>query len=94
LTKEQALIAISRLSDADFILLGGDVLNGPDENYSHTYDNWYFEPSNPPSSDDVTSSALKAIGYVTDYPRNDAYFVLVPAARLGRIPLASSSAIG
>lgn len=77
LTKEQALIAIGCLRDANFILLGEDVLNGPDKNYSHTYDNWFFQPSTPQFSGDVTSSALKAIAYVADYPRDDARFVLV-----------------
>ncbi len=44
LTKEQALAAIGRLRDANFILLGGDVLNGPEKNFSDAYDNWNFEP--------------------------------------------------
>ena len=78
LKREQALTAISCLRDANCIILGGDVLNGPDKNYSHTYDNWFFQPSNPPVPGDVPSSALKAIAYIRDYPLDDAYFVLVP----------------
>jgi hypothetical protein len=78
LKREQALTAISCLRDAYCIVLGGDVLNGPDKNYSHTYDNWFFQPSNPPVPGDVPSSALKAIAYVRDYPLDEAYFVLVP----------------
>ncbi|XUY30442.1 hypothetical protein RMR21_025845 (plasmid) [Agrobacterium sp. rho-8.1] len=78
LTKEQALVAIGKLRDAKCILLGGDVLNGPGKNFSHTYDNWYFELSSPPSPDDLSLSALKASSYISDYPVEDAYFVLVP----------------
>ncbi|NZD61457.1 hypothetical protein HX900_10050 [Rhizobium sp. WYCCWR 11290] len=80
LTKEKALAAIGRLRDANFILLGGDVLSGPEKNFSHTYDNWHFEPSTPPVADDPSSSARKALSYVRDYPVEDAYFVLVPSS--------------
>jgi hypothetical protein len=80
LTKEQALAAIDRLRDANFILLGGDVLNEPEKNFSHAYDNWHFERSIPPLPSDPSSSALKASYYVRDYPVENAYFVLVPHA--------------
>lgn len=80
LTKEQALGAIGLLRDAKYIILGGDVLNGPEKNFSHTYHNWYFEPSSPLASDDLSSSAFKASSYIGDYPAEDAYFVLVPRA--------------
>lgn len=82
LTREQAVAAITDLREANFIVLGGDVLNGPDKNYRHTYDSWYFQPSISLSPDDVTSSAMKAIDYVTDYPRDDVYFVVVPTKSL------------
>ncbi|CAN7236536.1 hypothetical protein [Neorhizobium sp. LjRoot104] len=78
LTKEQALTAIGLLRDAKYILLGGDVLYGPEKNFSHAYANWYFEPSSPPAPGDLSSSALKASSYVDGYPIEDAYFVLVP----------------
>lgn len=78
LTKEQALAAIGLLRDANYILLGGDVLNGPEKNFSHAYADWYFEPSSPPVPDDLSSSALRALSYVEDYPVEDVYFVLVP----------------
>ncbi len=80
LTKEQALDAIGLLCDAKYIVLGGDVLNGPDKNFSHTYDNWYFEPSSPSAPNDLSSSALKASSYIGDYPVKDAYFALVPSS--------------
>jgi hypothetical protein len=78
LTKEQALAAVGRLRDAKCILLGGDVLSGPGKNFSPTYDNWYFEPSSPPTAEDPSSSAYKASSYIKSYPVEDAYFVLVP----------------
>lgn len=80
LTKEQALAAIGRLRDANYILLGGDVLSGPDENFSHAQDNWHFEPSIPKVADDPSSSARGALSYVRNYPAEDAYFVLVPSS--------------
>ncbi len=43
LTKTQALVVIDELRNANFIVLGGDVLEGPDKKYRHTYDNWYFD---------------------------------------------------
>lgn len=73
---------IGDLRDANFIVLGGDVLEGPDKEYRHTYDNWYFDLSVPPSSEDVASSASTAIDYVTAYPRDDVYFILVPTKAL------------
>jgi hypothetical protein len=78
LTKEQALVAIGQLRHATYILLGGDVINGPRDNFSPTYDNWYFEPSSPPHPDDLSSSAFEASSYISDYPKEDAYFLLVP----------------
>lgn len=78
LTREQALNAINQLRDADVLVLGGDVLTGSHESYSHTYDNWYFEPSVVIDSNVVAASALKASTYVMKYPRDDVYFVLVP----------------
>lgn len=78
LTKEQALAAIDRLCDANYILLGGDVLNGPEKNFSHACDNWYFQQSCPPDAGDLSSSSFKASSYVKNYPAEDAYFVLVP----------------
>lgn len=78
LTKEQALNAICLLCNAKYIVLGGDVLNGPDKDFTHTYDNWYFEPSSPSVPNDVSSSAFKASSYIGDYPVENAYFVLVP----------------
>jgi hypothetical protein len=36
LTKTQALDVIGDLRDANFIVLGGDVLEGPDKKYRHT----------------------------------------------------------
>lgn len=78
LNKEQALTAIDCLREAGITVLGGDVLGGPEENYRHTYDNWYFEPqSSGAESDAVSSGAQKASSYVRGYPRADAYFVLV-----------------
>lgn len=80
LSKEQALTAIDCLRDAGIAVLGGDVLGGPEENYRHTYDNWYFEPqSSGAESDAVSSGAQKASSYIRGYPRADAYFVLVTA---------------
>jgi Immunity protein 40 len=78
LTKAQAFAAVGQLLDAKCIILGGDVLNGPGKNFSPTYDNWYYKPSSPPTSDDLSSSAYEASSYIKSYPVEDAYFVLVP----------------
>jgi hypothetical protein len=86
LTKEQALTAFDCLCGANFIVLGGDVLNGPEESYSHTYDNWHFEPSPSPEGNPVSLSALAAKAYVRNYPRGDVYFVIVPSAASSRFP--------
>ncbi|MVA57414.1 Imm40 family immunity protein [Agrobacterium vitis] len=78
LTKEQVLNAIGELRDADIVILGGDVLSGPDKCFRDTYANWYFEPSTSCiDSDAVSASALKASSYVRNYPDDDAYFVIV-----------------
>jgi hypothetical protein len=91
LKREQALTAISCLRDAYCIVLGGDVLNGPDKNYSHTYDNWFFQPSNPPVPGDVPSSALKAIAYVRDYPLDEAVLRACAFTQHDRLGLKSRS---
>lgn len=78
LTREQALTSIGSLRDKGFIVLGGDVLYGPQQNYSHTYDNWFYEPSDPPVPLDVPLSAQKAVSFVTNYRGDGAFFVLVP----------------
>lgn len=78
LTKLQALQAVHRLRDGKLVLLGGDVLNGPDKGYSPTYANWYYQPSIPPNHSDVISSSAKAMAYIESYPAEDVYFVLVP----------------
>jgi len=80
LTKEQAITAVGQLRDANYIILGGDVLNGPEKYYSHAYANWSYDPSSPPSAADLSSSACKASSYISDYPVEDAYFVLVPTS--------------
>lgn len=86
LTKDQALTAFDSLCDANFIVLGGDVLNGPEESYSHTYDNWHFEPVPSLEGNPVSLSALAAKTYVRNYPRVDVYFVIVPRAASSRFP--------
>lgn len=78
LTKEQALSAIDQLRDANVLVLGGDVLAGPNEGYNPTYDNWYFEAPVLTDSSVVAASASKASAYVAKYPGDDVYFALVP----------------
>ncbi|CDZ74132.1 Hypothetical protein NGAL_HAMBI2610_57640 [Neorhizobium galegae bv. orientalis] len=55
-------------------------MNGPEESYSHTYDNWHFEPVPSLEGNPVSLSALAAKAYVRNYPRGGVYFVIVPRA--------------
>jgi hypothetical protein len=59
---DDALKVIDQLhaSYPDVILLGGDIVKKTDENnFSSTYDNWYYEPQNIPSDPDKSVEKAK-----------------------------------
>jgi len=81
LFREDALLAIEYLRDAEIPILGGEVWYGRDDKFELTYENWHTDPN--PMEDQRTysqRSCKAAEQYVRDFPeRADAetLFVLV-----------------
>jgi hypothetical protein len=61
--------ALELLSNAGAIVLGGDVLRRTVAGLEHTYDSWYFEPT---QSKNIEQASLESIAhsrrYVLSYP--------------------------
>lgn len=68
LTKADALRAIKFLSDTDIAILGGDVYElESDGCFRPTYDNWYCNKGDLPSSGFAKQSQEKASQYIENY---------------------------
>ena len=75
-----AVEVVNYLSQREYVLLGGDVLNS---DFSYTYDNWYYSYNHSISlEDNLKWSVLKAIEYVGWYNKKfgDGYYYIIVAA--------------
>lgn len=72
LTKADALKAVELLSDSELGILGGDVYELERDGYFRpTYDNWYFNKDDLPSSEFVRLSHEKTTQYLQNYKETD-----------------------
>ena len=72
LTKADAIKAIELLSDSELGILGGDVYKLESDGYFRTtYDNWYCNKDDLPSSEFARLSHEKAIHYLQNYKEAD-----------------------
>ena len=78
-SKNDALEILEECLKSRIAILGGDVVNINSKGYfEYNYDNWSCErKKNESDADYASRSAKRAIKYILEYKKDNAYFILV-----------------
>ena len=78
-SKNDALEILEECLKSRIAILGGDVVNINNKGYfEYNYDNWSCErKKNESDADYALRSAKRAIKYILEYKKDNAYFILV-----------------
>jgi len=78
-SKNDALEILEECLKSRIAVLGGDVVNINNNGYfEYNYDNWSCErKKNESDADYASRSAKRAIKYILEYKKDNAYFILV-----------------
>jgi hypothetical protein len=77
-SKNDALEILEECLKSRITVFGGDVVEYKNNYFEHNYDNWSCErKKNESAVDYALRSAKRAIKYILEYKKDNAYFILV-----------------
>ena len=77
-SKKDALEILEECLKLKITVFGGDVVQYKNNYFEHNYDNWSCErKKNESDADYALRSAKRAIKYILEYKKDNAYFILV-----------------